>query len=85
MGVDTIMQAYRSAGRTMPAPVRCHSTRAVAMSWAALRGVPLSEICAAATWASPCTFTRFYRLNVASVPFIGYAVLLVDFHAVVSL
>eukprot|EP00064_Thunnus_orientalis_P008231 superscaffoldBa00000965_g8254 len=31
-----------------------------------LRGVPLHEICAAATWATPCTFARFYRVNVAT-------------------
>ncbi|TKS80442.1 hypothetical protein D9C73_013325 [Collichthys lucidus] len=33
--------------------------------WAALKGVPLNDICAAAAWASSCTFARFYRVNVA--------------------
>ncbi|KAK0135471.1 hypothetical protein N1851_028682 [Merluccius polli] len=31
-----------------------------------LWGVPLGDICAAANWASPCTFARFYRVNVAA-------------------
>ncbi len=52
-----------------------NSTRAVATSYAALRDVPLSEICAAATWASLCTFTRFYRLNVSPSFLISSAIL----------
>lgn len=72
--VDTIVQAYGSADQTVPASIKYHSTRAVAISWAALRST-LSEICAAATWASPCTFTRFYRINVAPIPWVSSAVL----------
>ena len=64
--VDAIVHAYRAAGSPLPAPVRCHSTRSVSTSWAALKGVSLEAICAAASWASPSTFTRFYRVNVAS-------------------
>ncbi|KAK0139592.1 hypothetical protein N1851_023527 [Merluccius polli] len=63
--VDAIMHAYGASGRPPPSGVRCHSTRSVATSWAALRGVPLEAICAAASWATPGTFTRFYRVNVA--------------------
>ena len=33
---------------------------------AALGGVSLPDICAAAAWSSPCTFARFYNLDVAS-------------------
>lgn len=73
--VDTIAEVYRKTDRTMPASVGCHSTWAVANSRAALRGVPLSEICAAATWASPCMFTRFYRIDVAPISLISFAVL----------
>ncbi len=62
---DSIVETYCATGCALPATVKCHSTRAVATSYAALGCVPLSEICAAATWASPCTFRRFYRLNVA--------------------
>ena len=64
--VDTIEHAYRTSARPPPSGVRGHSTRGVAASWAALRGVPLDVICAAASWASPSTFTRFYRVNVAA-------------------
>ena len=64
--VDTISQAYRVNGRALPTGVRCHSTRGVSTSWAALRGVPLDDICIAASWSSPGTFHRFYRLNVAA-------------------
>ncbi|KAK0156350.1 hypothetical protein N1851_000347 [Merluccius polli] len=62
--IDAITHAYGASGRPPPSGVRCHSTRSVATSWAALRGVPLEAICAAASWATPGTFTRFYRVNV---------------------
>ena len=64
--LDTITQAYRASGRPPPSGVRCHSTRSISASWAALRGVPLGTICAAASWALPSTFSMFYRVNVAT-------------------
>ncbi len=70
---QAISHAYKSAGLSVP--IHCHSTRALATSWAAFKGVSLSEICAAATWCSYCTFSRFYRLNVASLPAVCAAVL----------
>ena len=72
--VDAVLQAYKAKGLPAP-PVRCHSTRGVSASWAALKGVPLMDICAAATWASPCTFARFYRVNVAAHHQLAAAVL----------
>ncbi|KAE8277583.1 hypothetical protein D5F01_LYC24435 [Larimichthys crocea] len=59
--VDTIAHAYRLEGLRIP-PVKCHST---STSWAALKVVLLNDICAAAAWASSCTFAHFYRVNVA--------------------
>ncbi|MGH0157768.1 UNVERIFIED_CONTAM: hypothetical protein FKN15_034258 [Acipenser sinensis] len=49
----------------------------MATSWALFRGVPVSDICAAASWATPHTFMRFYRLNVldSSAPLFGASVL----------
>ena len=66
--VDAITCAYGASGRPPSSGVRCHSTRSVATSWAALRGVPLEAICAAASWTMPGTFTRFYRVNVTPYP-----------------
>lgn len=63
--VEVIKQAYTSQGRPLPAGVRCHSTRSLSTSWAAMKGVPLDVICAAASWTSPTTFARFYRVNIA--------------------
>ncbi len=63
-----ITSSYASAHKVLPNPVKCHSTRLVATSWAALRGVQLTDIYAAATWNSPSTFSRFYGLNVVSAP-----------------
>ena len=64
--VDVICHAYKTGGRPLPSGVRCHSVRSVSTSCAALRGVPLEAICAAAWWASPSTFARFYRVIIAS-------------------
>ena len=62
--VDTIPCAYRLAGQALPPAVVAHSVWGMATSWARLKGVPLSDICASASWASPSTFTRFYRIDV---------------------
>lgn len=72
---EAITSAYRFADKTAPASARCHSTRAVATSWAALRGISLVDICSAATWSSPCTFSRFYRVNVVPLPPVSSALL----------
>ena len=73
--VMVIEEAYKARGLPVPHGLKCHSTRGVSTSWAALRGVPLSEICAAATWAAPCTFARFYNVNVAATSGVAAAVL----------
>ena len=73
--VDTIQQAYVLSGAPVPPGVRAHSTRGVATSWALWRGASLATICATATWSSQSTFSRFYRLNVATSPSFGERVL----------
>ena len=73
--VDTIAEAYGARNFPVPAGLVGHSTRCVATSWAALRGVSISDICAAATWSSPCTFARYYSLDVAARPLLATAVL----------
>ena len=73
--VDTISYAYKAGDRPVPSGVRCHSTRSVSTSWAALRGVPLEEICSAASWVSSGTFSRFYRVNVATPHPLGVVLL----------
>ena len=48
--VNAITHAYGAGGcPPWPSGVRCHSTRSISTSWAALRGVPLETICAAAS------------------------------------
>ncbi|XP_063058120.1 uncharacterized protein LOC134451544 [Engraulis encrasicolus] len=63
--VDVIAMAYRASGKDPPA-LRAHSTRGVAASWAAFRGVPVQTVCAAAGWVSPHTFVKHYRLDVTA-------------------
>lgn len=64
--VEAISMAYSSAGLQVPVGLRAHSTRGLATSWAYFRGVSIQDICAAASWSSPLTFARFYRLDVTS-------------------
>ena len=73
--VDTISHAYDSQNLPVPGHLVAHSTRSTATSWAALRGVPVADICAAASWSTPCTFTQFYRVNVAAAAPLSLAVL----------
>ena len=72
---EAISCAYHSVGKAAPTSVRCHSTCAIATSRAALKGISLVDICSAAMWSSPCTFSRFYRLNVVYLPPVSAAVL----------
>ena len=46
----------------------------MATSWALFRGVSVCDICAAASWATPHTFVKFYRLDVSG-PYVSQAVL----------
>lgn len=73
--VETISQAYSNQDFPVPEGLVAHSTRSVATSWAALKGVAVGDICAAASWSTPCTFARFYRVNVTSTA-IGSTVLM---------
>ncbi len=72
--VNTISESY--SRQNLPGNLVAHTTRSVATSWAALKGVPLSEICAAAAWSAPCKFSRFYRVNVVSLAPLSSTVLL---------
>ncbi|XP_043120232.1 uncharacterized protein LOC122362727 [Puntigrus tetrazona] len=47
---------------------RAHSTRGMSASKAYLSGVPLRDICNAAGWSTPSTFTRFYNLDMRAAP-----------------
>ncbi|XP_051980853.1 uncharacterized protein LOC127642225 [Xyrauchen texanus] len=66
--VEAISLAYESRGVQPPEGIRAHSTRGMAASWALFKGVSLQDICAAASWASPHTFARYYRLDVTRTP-----------------
>ena len=72
--VEAIALAYTSQGLQAPTGLRAHSTRGLATSWALFKGVSIQDIYAAASWSSPLTFVRFYRLDV-SAPSVACAVL----------
>ncbi len=68
------MLGYRCRDLQPPAGLKAHSTRSMATSWALLKGVRVEDICVAASWASPHTFARFYRLDVSG-PSLAHTVL----------
>lgn len=63
---ETIVFCHQQAGRPLSSPPHAHSTRAVSSSTALFAGVPLDQICRAATWSSLHTFTKHYCLEAAS-------------------
>ncbi|XP_056330158.1 uncharacterized protein LOC130242162 [Danio aesculapii] len=72
--VEAIELAYTSRGLRSPEGLRAHSSRGIATSWALFRGISVRDICKAASWSSPHTFIRFYRLDVTA-PSLAHAVL----------
>lgn len=72
--VEAIALAYAAKGLQPPAGLHAHSTRGMATSWALFKGVSAEEVCAAASWASPNTFAKFYRLDVTA-PVLAHSVL----------
>jgi len=64
--VETIQYAYTVQNLPVPRGIKGHQTRKQAASIAELAGASPSTICDAATWASTCTFAKFYRLNIAA-------------------
>ncbi|XP_078517197.1 uncharacterized protein LOC144781723 [Lissotriton helveticus] len=64
--VKCIQICYQKAKRTLTIPPRAHSTRKLGASMAFLGNIPLEDICRAATWVTPHTFTKHYCVDVHS-------------------
>lgn len=47
--------------------LRALSTRGIASFWAWSSRVSIADICAAAGWSSPCSFARFYNLDISAL------------------
>ncbi|KAI2645853.1 Transposon Ty3-G Gag-Pol polyprotein [Labeo rohita] len=73
--VEAIIVGYNSMGLSPPEGLRAHSTQGLASSWAWFKGVSIRDICAAASWASPHTFVKFYKLDVTE-PSLAHSVLI---------
>ena len=64
---ETICFGYKQQGKKPPKPsIKPHTTRAMAASFADLRGVGAVDLCRAATWSDASVFAKFYRLDVAA-------------------
>lgn len=60
----TIASAYEVQSLPVPAHITAHSTRSAATSVAWSIQATLEDICRAATWSSPSSFIRHYKLDV---------------------
>ncbi|CAJ0929554.1 unnamed protein product [Ranitomeya imitator] len=63
---EAIHLAYSSKVKDPPEGLKAHSARAVSSSWAENKDISIELICKAATWSSPSTFYRHYRLDLSS-------------------
>ncbi|XP_066448359.1 uncharacterized protein [Eleutherodactylus coqui] len=59
-----IIESYKALGKEIPLALKAHSTRAVASSWAEHSSASVEQICKAAVWKKPHTFTKHYRVKV---------------------
>lgn len=59
-----IKEAYCALKLTPPSGIVAHSTRSAATSTAFANRASSEEICRAATWSSPSTFIRHYKIDV---------------------
>lgn len=66
--IEAISAAYEARGLASLLGVRAHSTRGMASSQALFRDSSLEDICVAAGWSSPNTFSKFYSLDVRMAP-----------------
>ena len=64
--VQLIKKAYVYFEMDPPLGVKAHSTRAMSTSVACERGMPIEDICRAATWAHDSVFASCYRLDTVS-------------------
>lgn len=64
--MEGISLAYSSKSLVPPSGIRAHSTRGISTSWALFKGVTIQDICEVASWSSPLTFARFYKLDVTA-------------------
>uniref|UniRef100_A0A803JUY8 Tyr recombinase domain-containing protein n=1 Tax=Xenopus tropicalis TaxID=8364 RepID=A0A803JUY8_XENTR len=60
---ETVRRAYLAQKKVPPIKLRAHSTRALGTSWAHRNLASAEQVCRAATWSSPHTFTKFYQFN----------------------
>ncbi|KAF7249303.1 hypothetical protein EYD10_05183 [Varanus komodoensis] len=73
--IEMIELAYRLSKLDLCVTPKGHSTRAVTASSALRAGIALQDTCKAATWSTPCTFTKQYLLDARQDCSFGHAVL----------
>ncbi|XP_069812218.1 platelet-derived growth factor receptor-like protein [Dendropsophus ebraccatus] len=59
---ECINLSYHINEKDPPEFTRAHSTRSVASSWAERALIPLEQICQSASWSTPRTFFKHYRI-----------------------
>ena len=60
-----VQEAYQARNKPLPVGVKAHSTRHQSVSWADLRASSILDICFQASWSSPNTFVKHYKLDLS--------------------
>lgn len=62
---SAIQHAYEVLNLPIPQGVKAHSARHASTSWAELKAVSVLDICQQASWATPNTFVKHYKLDLS--------------------
>ena len=73
--------AYEYKGLQLPMGVKAHSTRAISASWAEINVSNVLDICLQASWATPHTFIKHYKLDLSNSVSTRHAAAVLQAHA----
>ena len=72
---------YQQKDLPLPMGVKAHSTRAMSASWAELNVSSVLDICRQASWSTPHTFMKHYKLDLSQSVSARHAVAVLQAHA----
>ena len=75
-----IQDCYELQNLPIPQGIKAHSTRHTSTSWADLKAIAVLDICQQASWATPNTFIKHYKLNLAQSVSSRHARAVLDAH-----
>ena len=78
---NTIQTAYEIKELPIPQGVKAHSARHMSTSWADLKAISVLDICQQASWSTPHTFMKHYKLDLSASVSSRHAAAVLDAHS----